>query len=164
MPLTAGSETRSVRILASSFRFVLLVAAVGVATGWLCKGRVPPADYDVATQVSLASAVASIAGTMLGFLLAALAVLASIAGSRLLRNMQRTGHYQVLLHRLIISAGFFLFLLLAALVTMLGGVKLPWAWEAATGLVVAAIFALVDAMYKFAQVLLALKPETNTLE
>lgn len=43
--------------------------------------------------------IAQISVTMLGFLLAALAILASISGSRLVRNMKRTGHYSVLLSK-----------------------------------------------------------------
>src|SRR5437899_2263891 len=45
--------------------------------------------------------VAQIAATMLGFVLAALAILLTIAGTRLLRNMQRTGHYGHLLSRML---------------------------------------------------------------
>lgn len=46
------------------------------------------------------SVVAQIASTMLGFVLAALAILATITNSRLLRNMQKTGHYSHLLKRM----------------------------------------------------------------
>ncbi len=44
--------------------------------------------------------IAQISATMLGFLLAALAILASISGHRLVRNMQKTGHFKVLLEKL----------------------------------------------------------------
>ena len=47
--------------------------------------------------------IAQISATMLGFLLAALAILASISGHRLVRNMQKTGHYRVLLHRFFVN-------------------------------------------------------------
>lgn len=48
---------------------------------------------------TLLGLLAQISVTMLGFLLAALAILASISGHRLIRNMQKTGHYKVLLNR-----------------------------------------------------------------
>lgn len=48
---------------------------------------------------TLLSLLAQVSATMLGFLLAALAILASIAGTRLIRNMKKTGHYGVLLNR-----------------------------------------------------------------
>lgn len=45
-------------------------------------------------------ATAQISATMLGFVLAALAVLATIANTKLVRNMQRTGHYKLLMQRM----------------------------------------------------------------
>ena len=44
--------------------------------------------------------IVQLAVTMLGFVLAALTVLATIAQTRLVRNMHKTGHYGVLLSRM----------------------------------------------------------------
>lgn len=52
---------------------------------------------------SAAGIVAQIGATMLGLVLATLAVLASITNSRLVRNMQKTGHYHVLLRRMFMA-------------------------------------------------------------
>lgn len=52
----------------------------------------------------LMALLAQVSATMLGFLLAALAILASIAGSRLVQNMKKTGHYSVLLKRFAINS------------------------------------------------------------
>lgn len=61
-----------------------------------------PADVRASLAV-----VSQIAATMLGFVLAALAILSTIAGSKLLRNMQKTGHYRVLLERMLsVTAAF----------------------------------------------------------
>ena len=54
----------------------------------------------VADLRTLCATAAQIAGTMLGFVLAALAILATVGGTRLVRNMQKTGHYRHLLHRM----------------------------------------------------------------
>lgn len=47
---------------------------------------------------------AQIAATMLGFLIAALSILASISGTRLVKNMQKTGHYRKLLRCFLINS------------------------------------------------------------
>ena len=53
------------------------------------------AVQDLRTLLGL---LAQVSATMLGFLLAAMAILASISGARLIRNMQKTGHFVVLLN------------------------------------------------------------------
>lgn len=63
--------------------------------------------------------IAQISATMLGFLLAALAILASISGHRLLRNMQKTGHYQVLLERFLINTVAYAAAMMAAIAAFL---------------------------------------------
>lgn len=52
---------------------------------------------------TLLGLLAQVSATMLGFLLAAMAILASISGTRLIRNMQKTGHFSVLLHRFFVN-------------------------------------------------------------
>lgn len=49
---------------------------------------------------SAAGIIAQIGATMLGFVLAALAIVATVVNTRLLRNMLKTGHYKVLLERM----------------------------------------------------------------
>ncbi|WP_233405863.1 hypothetical protein [Enterobacter roggenkampii] len=51
---------------------------------------------------SASSVAAQVSATLLGFLIAALAILASVTGSRLIRNMQESGHYRVLLKKIFI--------------------------------------------------------------
>lgn len=52
---------------------------------------------------------AQIGATMLGFILAALAILMTLANSRLIRNMQKTGHFQLLLRRMLVAVVSFAF-------------------------------------------------------
>lgn len=160
------SAKRSAHISASNLRFAAYAAGAGILVGWLMRDRFPPAGtaFDLSTLVSAASAVAGVAGTMLGFMIAALAILASIAGMRLLRNMQRTGHYQVLLARLFVASGFFALLLASALCAVFFHPLVPWIWAAMFGLMTSAAIALFDAMRKFAAVLFALRPDAPNLE
>lgn len=162
----SDSAKRSARISASNLRFAAGVAIGGAAVAWLLRDRFPPAGtaFDLATLVSAAAAVAGVAGTMLGFMIAALAILASIAGMRLLRNMQRTGHYHVLLGRLFITSVFFALLLVTSLAALFFHPIFPSIWAAMFGLMTSAAVALFDAMRKFAIVLFALKPDGPTLE
>ena len=79
---------------------LLLSAAITILVaykGWM--GALPEGEVRSAVGIG-----AQIAATMLGFLIAAMSILASISGHRLLRNMQRTGHYRTLLRRLFWNA------------------------------------------------------------
>ncbi|WP_047552184.1 hypothetical protein [Methylotenera sp. G11] len=56
--------------------------------------------YSVDALHNAATAFAGVTATMLGFMIAALSILAAVANQKLLRNMQKTGHYKKLLHEL----------------------------------------------------------------
>jgi len=81
------------------------------ASGASCYWGVYPAFKEEATLSAFGGSVASISSTMLGFLLAALAVLASISHTHLLKVMREQGYYRDLLDTMLI--GFLLFLLCA---------------------------------------------------
>jgi len=70
-----------------------------------------PSFKDEDTVSAFGGSVASISTTLLGFLLAALAVLASISHTHLFKVMREQGYYQDLLDTMF--SGFFLFLLCA---------------------------------------------------
>lgn len=65
-----------------------------------------------------ASAYASVAVTMLGFMMAMLAILVTIADRRLIRNMAKTGHYDRLLHQMYWSSAYFGVATLGALLSL----------------------------------------------
>lgn len=67
---------------------------------------------------SAASALAGVAATMVGFMLAALSVLTAVANQRLIRNMQKTGHYRRLLHELYHCGGAYAIMLVGAMVSL----------------------------------------------
>lgn len=70
---------------------------------------------------------AQISATMLGFLIAALSILASISGHRLLRNMQKTGHYRVLLKGFFVNSTAYAVAMLASFVPLIFKPLFPFA-------------------------------------
>jgi hypothetical protein len=111
---------------------------------------------DLRTFVGL---LAQISATMLGFLLAALAILASIAGQRLLRNMQKTGHYRVLLQRFFVDSLAYGVATGASLIAYLANASLLNASIAAITLVLFASLLLMDVGWRFWLVLSNLTPD-----
>ena len=90
---------------------------------------------------------------MLGFMLAALAVLVSVANTKLLGTMQKTGHYDDLVRTIFIGCALFLAIALMGF-ALLFGVKLHPALEASlVGLHGAALVSLIDIGRKFRLVL-----------
>ncbi|MFD0705982.1 hypothetical protein [Photorhabdus akhurstii] len=55
---------------------------------------------DDATIRSAATVAAQVSATLLGFLITGLSILASVSGNRLLKKMQASGHYCVLLEKI----------------------------------------------------------------
>lgn len=151
------------RISAISFKFALTIFMIGVF-GFLLmqKVNVPCLENDALRQA--ASTTAQVAATMMGFLLAALAILASIANMRLLRNMQRTGHYQVLLARMLITSVYFFCALIFSMVAMVIPEFVYQPVEIGASLMLACSYALIDTTLKFSAVLFSLKPDTKNLE
>jgi hypothetical protein len=151
------------RILGINAKFALVVLLVGIVGGWAVHALgVPHIESSDLRQI--ASTAAQIAATMIGFLLAALAILASIANMRLLRNMQRTGHFQVLLGRMIVAAIYFFLALVFCMTALVIPDQVPYAIPIGAGLLIASCFALADATWKFSVVLFSLKPESKPLE
>lgn len=101
---------------------------------------------------------AQISATMLGFLIAALSILASISGHRLLRQMQRLGHYRVLLRRFFINSTAFAAAMVAALVSIVFRDSNPFSTYSAFLLFVFATLLLVDIGYRLWLVMHNLTP------
>ncbi|HDU8695023.1 TPA: hypothetical protein RG731_000182 [Morganella morganii subsp. morganii] len=59
-------------------------------------------ELDNSAIRSAASVAAQVSATLLGFLIAGLSILASVSGNRLLKKMQSSGHYHVLLKKIFI--------------------------------------------------------------
>lgn len=90
---------------------VPLLSSVG-ASFVIFKWEILPKFQSPQEWVQLGGTVASISATMLGFMLAALAVLASINHTQLISMMRRTGLYEDLL--LTLFVGCFMFLVCAS--------------------------------------------------
>lgn len=99
--------------------------------------------------VSLGSTVASVGATMLGFLLASLAVLASINHTHLVGMMRETGHYIDLLATVLYSCVTFLACTVIGFVLVFGVTPSSWLGFVAVGLHVAALASLLDVGRKF---------------
>lgn len=110
---------------------------------------------------SAAGIVAQIGCTMLGFVLAAVAILTTVANTRLVRNMQRTGHFKVLITRMFGSVASFGVATLAGIMFLF----LPQAKSVYAYPLIALIFfsslLLLDVLQKFWTVLHHLQPDSN---
>jgi len=137
---------------------VLVPTILGLCAGlaaWLFGAY--PAFSDPAAASAFGGTVASISTTMLGFLLAALAVLASISHTQLLSAMRERGHYRDLLNTLLIGFVFFLVCALSGLAILFGLSLMHWFACALVGLHVSAFASLLDIGRKLWLVLRNLK-------
>lgn len=125
-----------------------LAAAAGYGVWYLTSAHTVGALHEIA------SAFAAVAGTLLGFAIAALSILTAVVDRRLVVNLRKTGHYSRLLSELYYSATGFLVALLAALVCLfLSGLPLHVGVATMTAAMVFATALLVSAGRKFAMVM-----------
>lgn len=111
--LYAGIATRLPRYSALSFRAVCELLAAALAA-WFVVMVV--CNWTVMSDLrTAASSFASLAGTMLGFVVTALSILMSLGGSVLIQKMKETGHLNALLHDLLVTSAYFGVALLAAI-------------------------------------------------
>ena len=133
----------------------LLTAVATALVGW--GGGWTPALQDQSAVLAFAGSVASIAATMLGFMLAALAVLASISNTTLVERMRKTGHYDDLLHTIFFGCLLFLFIALCGFALLFGMPPYQPFLVMLLGLHAAALVSLFDIGRKFRLVLVNLR-------
>jgi hypothetical protein len=97
----------------------VVIACIAVRVFSLADWSTREADLRNAVNV-----LATASATLLGFLVSAGALLYAVANTRLVRNLQRTGHFNALLRDLFAAAGAFLIALLIALACLF----LPKIW------------------------------------
>jgi len=104
--------------------------------------------------------IAQVSATMLGFLIAALSVLASISGHRLIRNMQSKGYFRVLLRHLFWNSSAFGLTLVLSLACIFhkGDYFTDLAFASLCGAIYS-IMLLIDISFRFWLVLSNLVPE-----
>lgn len=105
-------------------------------------------------SAGIASTFASISATLLGFIIAALSILASLMDRTLLKNMNKTGHFSVLLDELRVAAEFFLLVVVVSLISLfLPSPVLQAGIAVSAGAMSCGVLVLVKAGWKFFRVI-----------
>lgn len=139
-----------------------LIASI-ISCGAICYGIIGLPPSKDAILITVAQAYASVAVTMLGFTLAMLAILVSVADRRLIRNMGRTGHYKLLLQGLYWSAAYYAATMLISLVTLFfTDTYLRVSIAISSGSMIGATICLASMSYKLWRVLNALVPQDRS--
>lgn len=138
----------SARAMRNWLSLAFAVAATAACWHWQPFLGLSPDDLRGA-----AGTVAQIASTMLGFMIAALAILATITNTVLVRNMQKTGHFLFLLRRMYLAAIAYAVTMLVALVGVIASSIPVWAVLAVVFLVALSTALLVEFGYRFWMVL-----------
>lgn len=123
----------------------VLAVAVGV---WLnLTGTVPAPS--VQDRIAVYGTVAQVCGTLGGFLLAALAIVASISNTALLKAMRESGHYDALLKHMFTGTLLFLSATVVCILVVLG-VNLPtWVHAGLFGTMASGLVVLSIAGWQF---------------
>lgn len=128
----------------------LLPLALSVASGFLIGYfGLHPSFAGVAESSQFGGSIASIAVTMLGFMLAALAVLASINHTQLVAMMRKTGHYADLLATLFVGCFFFLACSVFGYALLFGAAATSGLLSLGAALHVGALVTILDVGRKF---------------
>lgn len=122
------------------------------------------AEPGVIATVSAMSVLSQIAATMLGFMMAVLAILASITNAKLIRNMQRTGHFHNMLMRIFTCSLGFAGLTVAALVISFRPDMLTLLAPCVFGFSVLSTSLFVSSITMLWQTLAHLKPSSPKVE
>lgn len=104
---------------------------------------------EVSKASSVGAAMTSVAATMLGFMLAALSVLASISGFDFVKNLMVGNHYKDLLKNLFIGCFEILLLLIFSLVLLFGNGFNLFFSSVYISLLITCVLMLVEVGYKF---------------
>lgn len=113
------------------------------------------ADAELATTVPT---VVQVSASMMGFMLAALAILISIVDKPLVQNLQKSGHYKDLLNTLFIASVIFAAIFVLSSVVLIAPVAVPHWKTVLLGLLFSGTFVLLQTGWKFWLVLSNLSP------
>lgn len=151
------TETRRLNMSTLTGTWPPILAAAATAAASALMGAHPnPAPG--ADTLAMAGTVASVSSTMLGFNLAAMAVLASISNTHLVKMMHKTGHYQDLLRTLLVGCLFFLACATCGFALLFGAPHHALLMIGTLALHVGALVSLLDIGRKFYLVLKNLNP------
>jgi hypothetical protein len=131
----------------------VLLDAIVVASGFWMARKFGWPSVDAKDIQTVVATIAQIGSTMLGFMLAALAVLASINHTHLLKMMKRSGHYRDLLLTLFAGCVAFLACTIVCICILFGVEPSVDLMAGLVGLCVGALFSVLDSGRKFWMVL-----------
>jgi len=142
--------------------YPVLVSTAGFAIGFGAShtaGLSLPTD--ASNLVAVASAIGSVSATMLGFVLAACAVVASVSNVQFVQNLMRTRLYRDLLATLVVAAATFLLCAASGYAMLFGLRPSGWITSVVVGLHAAALFCLLDVGRKFLLLLKNIVPPSK---
>lgn len=127
----------------------LTAAVLAVVVGCLLNltGTVP--SIDAGDRISAYGTVAQVCGTLGGFLLAALAIVASISNTSLLKAMRESGHYDALLKHMFTGTLLFLTATVICILVVLGVTLPAWAQAGLFGIMVSGLVVLIITGWQF---------------
>lgn len=141
--------------------FALLVAVAAALLSWQSLTAWTP--LEAPSVAAVAGIYAQVAVTMLGFMLAMLAILVSVADRRAIRNISRTGHFRKLLIQLYQAAAYFGVTLVTSVVSMMVvGPYLPVVAAASNGAMIGATWLVITTGRFLWKVLALLLPEDGS--
>jgi hypothetical protein len=104
-------------------------------------------------NITIMSTISQIGATMMGFMLTALAILASISDKPLVKNMKVQGHYDDILNHLMIAALFYLSAFIISLIALsFNATAINWKYFL-LAILVGAIVATIQIIYKLKMIL-----------
>lgn len=115
-------------------------------------------DFSTLQYKEIAAVMAGIGGTLFGFLITSLSILTAVLERKLMINLRKTGHYQVLVKELFLASIYFLFVLVVSLICLfLKTPLLTYSVSLSVGTFIAAIASLAVASYHLFKVMTHLK-------
>lgn len=102
------------------------------------------ADLGEQESRSASGIFSQIAATMLGFLIAAISIIASISSNRFMRTLKTTGHYNNLLKSLFFCSGSYALTMVVSLAALMTKLCFPWPPLVALGFFAFATLLLAD--------------------
>lgn len=122
---------------------------LAVVVGFLLDltGTIP--SPSVQDRISVYGTVAQVCGTLGGFLLAALAIVASISNTALLKAMRESGHYDSLLKHMFTGTLLFLTATVVCILVVLGVTLPTWVQAVLFGIMASGLVVLIIAGWQF---------------
>ncbi len=146
--LETNMTTCYVRFLETNMRIIGIF--IGISFFIVALVILPKAGIDEARLLSVSATMASLSGTLFGFVIAALSILSAVLERRLLKRMKKTGYYTQLINELISAATVFLIVMIVTLFSLfMAGQTLIYLMTFSIGFMAAAIGFLVIGGYHF---------------